>query len=98
SIEDYVAHSPYFGAIVGRHANRIGGARFTLNGRTYTLDANEGPNQLHGGSAGFGTRLWSIVEHGRASVTLGLVSEDGDMGYPGRVVATCAYSLLPPAT
>ena len=98
SIEDYVAHSPYFGAIVGRHANRIGGARFTLNGKTYRLDANEGPNQLHGGSAGFGTRLWSIVEHSETSVTLGLVSEDGDMGYPGRLVATCTYTLLPAAT
>jgi aldose 1-epimerase len=95
SIEDYVAHSPYFGAIVGRHANRIGQARFTLNGETYRLDANEGENQLHGGSRGFGTRLWSLIDHAPSSVTLGLVSEDGDMGYPGRVVATCTYALLP---
>ncbi|PVE24259.1 galactose-1-epimerase [Microvirga sp. KLBC 81] len=98
SIEDYIAHSPYFGAIVGRHANRIGGARFTLNDETYKLDANEGPNQLHGGSRGFGTRLWSIVEHSESSVTLSLVSDDGDMGYPGRLVATCTYTLLPSAT
>lgn len=98
SIEDYVAHSPYFGAIVGRHANRIGRARFTLNGNTYKLDANEGGNQLHGGSMGFGTRLWSIVDRSEASVTLGLVSDDGDMGYPGRLVATCTYTLLPLST
>lgn len=98
SIDDYIAHSPYFGAIVGRHANRIGRARFTLGGRTYRLNANEGVNQLHGGVMGFGTRLWSIVEHRPSSVTLGLVSEDGDMGYPGRLVATCTYSLLAPAT
>lgn len=95
SVEDYVAHSPYFGAIVGRYANRIGRARFTLNGETFVLDANEGQNQLHGGSMGFGTRLWSVVDHSSSSVTLSLVSEDGDMGYPGRLVATCTYTLLP---
>lgn len=98
SIEDYIAHSPYFGAIVGRYANRIGEAQFTLNGQVYKLDANEGPNQLHGGSMGFGKRLWSIVEQSEASVTLSLVSEDGDMGYPGRLIATCIYTLLPSAT
>src|SRR6478735_10815772 len=56
SIEDYVAHSPYFGAIVGRYGNRIGRARFNLYGKTYQLDANEGVNQLHGGAKGFGSR------------------------------------------
>ncbi|AWM88559.1 aldose epimerase family protein [Microvirga sp. 17 mud 1-3] len=98
SIADYKAHSPYFGAIVGRYANRIGQARFTLDGHEYTLDANEGRNQLHGGTDGFGTRHWTIVEQQRSSVTLSLVSDDGDMGYPGRLVATCTYSLLPDAT
>jgi aldose 1-epimerase len=98
SIEDYIAHSPYFGAIVGRHANRIGGARFMLNDETYELDANEGQNQLHGGPIGFGTRLWSLVEHTPSSVTLSLVSNDGDMGYPGRLIATCTYTLLPSST
>jgi aldose 1-epimerase len=98
SIEDYVAHSPYFGAIVGRYANRIGGAQFDLNGETCKLDANEGRNQLHGGSMGFGTRLWSIVDHKPSSVTLSLVSDNGDMGYPGRLTATCTYELLEPAT
>jgi aldose 1-epimerase len=97
-IEDYVAHSPYFGAIVGRYANRIGGAQFDLNGETCKLDANEGRNQLHGGSMGFGSRLWSIVDHKPSSVTLSLVSDDGDMGYPGRLTATCTYELLDPAT
>ncbi len=95
SVEDYIAHSPYFGAIVGRHANRIGRARFTLNGETHILDANEGENQLHGGTMGFGTRLWSMVDHTPSSLTLSLVSEDGDMGYPGRLFATCTYTLLP---
>ncbi len=95
SVEDYIAHSPYFGAIVGRHANRIGQARFILNGETHILDANEGENQLHGGTMGFGTRLWSVVDRTPSSLTLSLVSEDGDMGYPGRLVATCTYTLLP---
>jgi aldose 1-epimerase len=95
SIADYVAHSPYFGAIVGRYGNRIGKAQFILNGETCRLDANEGENQLHGGTMGFGTRLWSIVDHTSSSVTLSLVSEDGDMGYPGRLLATCRYTLLP---
>ncbi|MEZ0172372.1 aldose epimerase family protein [Microvirga sp. TS319] len=98
TIEDYIAHSPYFGAIVGRYANRIGKARFTLGDRTYRLNANEGINQLHGGVMGFGTRLWSIIEQRPSSVTLSLVSEDGDMGYPGRLVATCTYSLLASST
>jgi aldose 1-epimerase len=98
TIEDYVAHSPYFGAIVGRFANRIGGARFTIDGQAYTVDANEGRNQLHGGSRGFGSHLWTVIDQTSASVTLALVSEDGDMGYPGRLTATCTYTLLEPST
>jgi aldose 1-epimerase len=98
SIDDYVAHSPYFGAIVGRFANRIGRARFALGGESYRLNANEGVNQLHGGVMGFGTRLWSITEFRPSSLTLSLVSDDGDMGYPGRLIATCTYTLLPSAT
>jgi aldose 1-epimerase len=94
TIEDYVKHSPYFGAVVGRFANRIGRARFVLDGILHELDANEGPNQLHGGSRGFGTRPWTIIEQKPSQLSLALVSEDGDMGYPGRVLATCTYSLL----
>jgi aldose 1-epimerase len=98
-IEDYVAHSPYFGAIVGRYGNRIGGAKFTLDGEVHRLEPNEkGRNQLHGGPAGFGQRLWTVIDHQPASATLALVSADGDMGYPGRLVATCTYTLLEPAT
>lgn len=97
-LEDYVAHSPYLGAVVGRYANRIGGASFRLGGRSYALDANEGPNQLHGGARGFGQRIWTLLDHDGASATLALVSDDGDMGYPGRLVATCTYALAKPAT
>jgi aldose 1-epimerase len=99
SVADYEAHSPYFGAVVGRYANRIGNARFTLEGRTFTLDANEkGRHQLHGGTHGFGSRIWSLVDHGPAHAVLVLVSQDGDMGYPGQLIATCTYTLLEPAT
>jgi aldose 1-epimerase len=98
-IEDYAAHSPYFGAVVGRYANRIGGARFTLAGETHHLVPNEkGRNQLHGGPSGFGTRHWTLVDQTAASATLVLVSEDRDGGYPGRLVATCRYLWTEPAT
>ncbi|KAA2235033.1 aldose epimerase family protein [Salinarimonas soli] len=98
TLEHYVEHSPYFGAVVGRYANRIGGARFTLDGETHRLVPNEGPNQLHGGPQGFGQRVWTLLHHDEGSAVLGLVSEDGDMGYPGRLVATCSYTLSAPAT
>ena len=97
--EDYLAHSPYFGANPGRFANRIAQGRFTLDGVTYELDRNEkGQQTLHGGSRGFGKRPWSVVTSDTRSVTLALVSEDGDMGFPGRVVATCTYLLTEPST
>ena len=98
SIEDYSRHSPYFGAVVGRYANRIGRAQFTRGGVTYLLAPNEGRNQLHGGPHGFGTRPWTILDLQPSSVTLGLVSADGDMGYPGRLFAHCTYLLEEPST
>ncbi len=98
ALEHYVAHSPYFGAVVGRHANRIGGATFALDGETVRLTPNEGAHQLHGGPAGFGQRVWTLLHHDARSAVLGLVSEDGDMGYPGRLVATCTYRVADPAT
>jgi aldose 1-epimerase len=98
SVEDYVAHSPNFGAIVGRYGNRIGGARFWLDGTVHELVPNEGPNQLHGGPKGFAKRNWTLIGATDESVTLALVSEDGEMGYPGRLVARCTYELLEPAT
>ena len=90
--------SPYFGAIVGRYANRIEGARFRLDGKLHRLVPNENRNQLHGGPAGFGRRVWTLIDRSDASATLALVSNDGDMGYPGRLVATCTYALREPAT
>lgn len=92
--DPYPEHSPYFGALVGRYANRIAGGRFTLAGRTHVLDRNEtGTTTLHGGKDGFATRVWDIVDHSDRHVTLGLVSPDGDQGFPGTLQVTCRYTL-----
>jgi aldose 1-epimerase len=92
--EDYPRHSQYFGAIAGRCANRIASARFVLDGRICEVDPNFlGRHHLHGGAKGFGKRVWTFVDHAADSVTLELVSEDGDMGYPGRLAARCTYRL-----
>ena len=91
---DYPAHSPYFGAIAGRTANRIAEGRFTLDGRDFQLDRNFlGRHNLHGGAKGFGKRVWTFADHGADFVTLELTSADGDMGYPGRLTARCTYRL-----
>jgi len=83
---------PYFGALVGRYANRIGGARFELDGRTHRLTPNEGRNQVHGGAQGFDKRLWQAREV-PGGVELSLVSEDGEEGFPGRLTVSAAYTL-----
>ncbi len=87
--------SSYFGATVGRLANRVGGSRFTLDGVEYRLSPNEGDNQLHGGPGGFSERIWEIAEAGDERVVLRLTSPDGDQGYPGTLRATATFSLLP---
>lgn len=91
--EEYWNGQSYLGAAVGRFANRIGGACFFLNGRKYRLDANEGRNQLHGGTYGFSRRLWMpIVKSGQEAV-FRLTSPDGDMGFPGQLDAEVCYRL-----
>jgi len=92
--EDYgtKAH-PYFGAICGRVANRIGNARFTLDGKDYTLEANDGPHHLHGGLVGFDKKLWTVEEVATDKLALSLVSPDGDGGYPGKLTVYCIYRL-----
>ncbi|MEE7439426.1 galactose-1-epimerase [Methylobacterium oryzae] len=95
-LASYLAKGNYFGASVGRYANRIRAGRFTLDGRTYTLATNDGPNALHGGASGFDKQLWTItaVKGGAApSVTLRYVSPDGEEGYPGTLTATATYAL-----
>ncbi|MGP4048095.1 aldose epimerase family protein [Streptomyces sp. 2A115] len=89
----YLTHpEPYFGALVGRYANRIAGGRFPLAGRTYQLARNNEPNSLHGGERGFDKRLWDAepLEHG---VRLSRVSPDGEEGFPGRLEVSAEYTL-----
>ncbi|WNO52339.1 aldose epimerase family protein [Stakelama saccharophila] len=93
---EYLADPQYFGATVGRFANRIDRGRFPLDGKQYQLEINDGPNSLHGGKQGFDKRVWEVasVESGpTASVTYRYVSADGEGGYPGTVTATATYSL-----
>jgi aldose 1-epimerase len=96
SPRDYVAKPQYFGATVGRYANRIARGKFTLDGREYQLETNDGPNHLHGGVHGLDKVLWKIDEvtggpTGR--VVLSHVSPDGAGGYPGALTITATYSL-----
>ncbi|MEJ6782442.1 aldose epimerase family protein [Aminobacter sp. Piv2-1] len=94
SLDGYLAHGAFFGAIAGRCANRIAGGRFTLDGVEHQLDLNEaGRSHLHGGADGFFRRNWTVVDASDNSVLLGLASPDGDQGYPGKVIATCRYSV-----
>jgi galactose mutarotase-like enzyme len=89
--EEYLTSKDYVGATVGRYANRIGGARFELDGETVRLVPNEGDNQLHGGPVGFDKQLWEVVEHARGAATLRLVSPAGDQGFPGTVTVLARF-------
>ncbi len=96
TIDGYLAKSEYFGATVGRFANRIARGKFSLDGKNYQTPINNLGNSLHGGTAGFDKQLWEIVEVERgdtASVTMRLVSPDGDQGYPGTLTVHATYSL-----
>jgi aldose 1-epimerase len=96
TLAGYADKPNYFGATIGRYANRIGKAQFVLDGKTYQLPQNNGVNSLHGGDKGFDKRNWEITETHQGdtpSVTMRLVSPDGDQGYPGTLTATVTYSL-----
>lgn len=93
SLDDYVHNPRYFGALIGRHANRIGGGKFSLNGSNYQLPQNNGANHLHGGFKGFDKRVWNVRE-GEKSLHLTYFSKDGEEGYPGNVTAAVDYTLL----
>ncbi|MEZ0495076.1 aldose epimerase family protein [Sphingomonas sp. IW22] len=95
-IDGYLTKPEFFGATVGRVANRIAKGRFTLDGKSYSTPVNNGPNSLHGGTKGFDKVLWEVtdVKSGpTASVTMRYVSPDGDMGYPGELTTYATYSL-----
>jgi aldose 1-epimerase len=96
SLKDYLAGHPFFGATVGRVANRVAKGRFTLDGKEYKLATNNGPNSLHGGLKGFDKVVWKAepqtVADG-AAVKFEYVSKDGEEGYPGTLTATVTYTL-----
>ncbi len=87
--------APYFGAVVGRYANRLAGSSFVLDGQTHHVTSNEGATCLHGGPGGFHRQLWEVTAYADAAITLELVSPDGDQGFPGRLVATATYTVGP---
>ena len=90
----YLTHKAYFGAIVGRFANRIARGRFRLDGRDFTLAINDPPNSLHGGVVGFDKRMWRgerVTTQEGEGVCFSLTSEDGDEGYPGAVEVSVTY-------
>ena len=98
SLAGYLKDSPYFGAIVGRYANRIGNGQFTLDGTTYHLAKNNGPNTLHGGVRGFDKVVWSgepFQTDSGMGVTLRYTSNDGEEGFPGTLVTRVTYTLTP---
>ncbi|MEV7191323.1 aldose epimerase family protein [Streptomyces sp. NPDC093510] len=93
-LDGYLGHpGPYFGALVGRYANRIAGASFVLDGHTYSLARNNGPNALHGGGRGFDKQVWDAEAVGEYGVRLSRVSPDGEEGYPGRLAVSATYTL-----
>jgi aldose 1-epimerase len=97
NLEGYLTNnSPYFGALIGRYGNRIGGAKFTLEGKTFTLAANNGPNSLHGGVKGFDKVVWqarSWITPDGPALELSYVSKDGEEGFPGNLKVTALYTL-----
>ncbi len=92
-LDSYVRdNTPYFGALIGRYANRIAGGRFTLDGRTWRLPVNNPPNSLHGGTEGFDKRAWTATGT-TDGVELAYTSPDGEMGYPGTLEVRARYTL-----
>jgi aldose 1-epimerase len=99
SLEGYLQRHPYFGSTVGRYANRIAGGKFTLDGKTYTLAKNNGPNHLHGGLKGFDAVTWkaepvtSVVPNEIVGVKFSYTSADGEEGYPGKFDVIVTFTL-----
>jgi aldose 1-epimerase len=96
TLDGYLKASPYFGAIIGRYGNRIAGGKFSLDGQSYTLAANNGKNALHGGVKGFDKVVWKaepLEQADRVGVVFSYTSPDGEEGYPGTLQSTVTYAL-----
>jgi aldose 1-epimerase len=97
-LQPYLDGTPYFGATVGRYANRIAGGKFSIDGKEYTLATNNGPNSLHGGERGFDKVVWKakkVETEKEVGVEFTYTSPDGEEGYPGTLQATVRYTLTP---
>ena len=97
TLEGYLSPQPYFGAVIGRVANRVANGGFTLDGKEYTLAVNNGPNSLHGGLKGFDKAVWQASEISSPqgpAVKLAYLSKDGEEGYPGNLSVTLLYTLM----
>lgn len=92
-LEHYAAQTYYFGATVGRYANRIAGGSFRLDGQLYQTDRNDGPNTLHGGSKGLDRRVWQVADLRKDFLTLKIADPSGTMGFLGSVEISCTFSL-----
>jgi aldose 1-epimerase len=94
--EEYLANYPYFGAAIGRYANRIKNGQFSIDGTAYNLAKNNGNNHLHGGIKGFDKKVWNVISYNEfptASLTLQYISADGEEGYPGTLTVTLQFEL-----
>jgi aldose 1-epimerase len=92
-LDEYLGTPRFYGAIAGRYANRIGGARFSLDGQEYRLPANDGPNNLHSGPRGFDQHFWTLTHHDAHSATFAHLSPAGDNGFPGNLQVECRYTM-----
>jgi aldose 1-epimerase len=92
TLDQYIAASPYFGAIVGRYANRIAHGRFQLDGKVYSIPKNNGDNALHGGIRGFDKIVWTAKQI-KDGIELTYVSKDGEEGFPGTLTTVVRYTL-----
>lgn len=93
TLDGYLKGHPFFGATVGRYANRIAKGKFSLDGKEYTLAVNNGPNTLHGGNKGWDKYVWKVEKSSDTSLTLSHTSPDGDEGYPGKIDATVTFTV-----
>ncbi len=93
TLDGYLKGHPYFGATVGRFANRIAGGKFSLEGKDYTLAVNNGPNTLHGGLKGFDKAVWKVEKSTDSSLALSYLSKDGEEGYPGNLTVHVTFTV-----
>jgi aldose 1-epimerase len=93
SLAEYEKGKSYFGALIGRYGNRIAKGRFALDGTTYQLATNDGPNTLHGGVVGFNKVVWTVTQSSPGKLALSYISKDGEEGYPGTLKVDAVYTL-----